>query len=1061
MSIENEDLHFMAQAGETHIKMPERSKISYTREFLLSLSELEVCKKLPRGVDESLLSEFDVTSHGIQDRPRACGSSVLPVFRHNNYGSSSPTEGDMDNYSRGLHRWDSRSSGQSDTDTQSDRDSNSGRHYINQSKSSWQNQEHDGLLGSGSFPRPGYGAGSLGPRFRANDHYQLNRNNEPYHPPRPYKAVPHSRRETNDSYNDETFGSSEYTSRDRVEEEKKRRAEFELMRKEQQKVLQEKLKLNSDKPKDDPLSEIAVLMENPGDDTIPRKVDDHVVAPACHSDSGKLCTSSQPPPSRPLVPPGFTNSTWESNSGTKSVVHPNAVQIGRLELEDCHLDEKELADKMGFSEKQSENSSPSSGRDIKNADLSTVLEACQVCDVNSQSLEASNLPDVSEALGNGEITWLDTEKIGRHNIKVESTRSTSILEKLFGSALTGDNGATPKLIEDQETKIHDILSPHRFEFSKFAHWFLEEGKKQVEDVPSEKSNDLLLLIVGSGKGGSIISDTKAKLDIPPSESNVGMMASNLTSAAVGTAEQLYEKSKPDAVPSVLTCEDLEQSILSKISENNSNSPASELGYRASDMEVEQPKPDIDNCASQHLLSLLQKGMGPMSMTLSSILDKNSPAEQHDFESGAGSTGATHGNVSDGNAERFNSSGKTLTLETLFGTVFMKELQSVDAPVSAQRNLVGPARTDALETYGLQFPNSDDSLYPSAVDGIVSKRMSHDSSILASNGGKQIDLAKVEGYWSGFDECRTEVELSRLPTKVDPKSGDFDGPIEVQLPEEDSLITVSDPVNAQSSIVMPDFYAPEMESPSSSSKRPVNIAEKLAALGAAMKDERSVVGGKERPPFLHGPYDTVKSEITYQILQGQSSSAQFHPQQLNHGRASFHPVEFHPVHIDPQIRFMAPEAMIHHEAPNHHQFPANTILPPFQNPSAGLPKFDYPLHHPMLQQMHMSGNLAPHVPRGFPGGPPMPIHPTNNPAGYAQEQSPMQGFPFGQWQSNVGGVGMPLPGSEFGDMNNPPEALQRLLEMELRSNTKQPQLFAPGSHTRPMHEHELDAGFWYR
>lgn len=37
------------------------------------------------------------------------------------------------------------------------------------------------------------------------------------------QAVPHSRREHNDSLNDETFGSSECTSEDRAEEERKRR----------------------------------------------------------------------------------------------------------------------------------------------------------------------------------------------------------------------------------------------------------------------------------------------------------------------------------------------------------------------------------------------------------------------------------------------------------------------------------------------------------------------------------------------------------------------------------------------------------------------------------------------------------------------------------------------------------------------------------------------------------------------------------------------------------------------------------------------------------------------
>lgn len=38
-----------------------------------------------------------------------------------------------------------------------------------------------------------------------------------------FQAVPHSRRETNDSFNHETFGSSECTSEDRAEEERKRR----------------------------------------------------------------------------------------------------------------------------------------------------------------------------------------------------------------------------------------------------------------------------------------------------------------------------------------------------------------------------------------------------------------------------------------------------------------------------------------------------------------------------------------------------------------------------------------------------------------------------------------------------------------------------------------------------------------------------------------------------------------------------------------------------------------------------------------------------------------------
>lgn len=65
----------------------------------------------------------------------------------------------------------------------------SGRRFGNQTRRSWQNSEHDGLLGSGAFPRPTGYAGSSVPKARGNGPYQLNRSNEPYQPPRPYKVL--------------------------------------------------------------------------------------------------------------------------------------------------------------------------------------------------------------------------------------------------------------------------------------------------------------------------------------------------------------------------------------------------------------------------------------------------------------------------------------------------------------------------------------------------------------------------------------------------------------------------------------------------------------------------------------------------------------------------------------------------------------------------------------------------------------------------------------------------------------------------------------------------------
>lgn len=65
----------------------------------------------------------------------------------------------------------------------------SGRRFGHQARRSWQTPEHDGLLGSGSFPRPsGFAAGVSAAKVRANEQNQLSRSNEPYHPPRPYKV---------------------------------------------------------------------------------------------------------------------------------------------------------------------------------------------------------------------------------------------------------------------------------------------------------------------------------------------------------------------------------------------------------------------------------------------------------------------------------------------------------------------------------------------------------------------------------------------------------------------------------------------------------------------------------------------------------------------------------------------------------------------------------------------------------------------------------------------------------------------------------------------------------
>lgn len=158
----------------------------------------------------------------------------------------------------------------------------SGKCYDNLSRHSWQTSEHDGLLGAGAFPRlSGCLAGAAALIVREKG-CVLHRSDEPYRPPRPYKvclilnifswqcslntqqlhvksmnlgnnlailislfgpkikqfnqrdrveicnlllfqAVPHLRRQINDSYNDVTFCSSEHLSREITEEGRRRK----------------------------------------------------------------------------------------------------------------------------------------------------------------------------------------------------------------------------------------------------------------------------------------------------------------------------------------------------------------------------------------------------------------------------------------------------------------------------------------------------------------------------------------------------------------------------------------------------------------------------------------------------------------------------------------------------------------------------------------------------------------------------------------------------------------------------------------------------------------------
>lgn len=1048
MSLENEDGSATNSVSEIGDEVPKHPKVSYTREFLLSLSQLEVCQKLPTGFDQLILSELEDTSRGIQDRPKIPGSFPSQSFRRNDYSSSPPTRGDSDGNSRGIYgRWESRSSGRSDrdSDSQSDKDSEPGRRYGNQARRTWQSSEHDGLLGSGSFPRPSaYASGMAATKVRANDNYQLNRSNEPYHPPRPYKAVPHSRRNT-DACNDETFGSIESASEDRVEEEKRRRASFELMRKEQQKALQEKQKPNAEKHTAEYDSEISALLE---DDKKDRgllekntKVDIMASQPITNTDSGKSSFSSQNIPSRPLVPPGFKTTVTDKTFGSTTVNHSFLTEMGKPEAEEILLEAK--ADTLNGIHPSLERQS---SREISSSDqLEHKSLHAPVLKKNDQIVNLSVGSDDSdrkhsmgdhsrqtssieghEALNESSILELSTQNSGGKFVKESNNNnSTSILDKIFGSAIANlTDSVAPVMNED--SKPSDALDSKAVQSSKFAHWFFEEERKQEDDPSSSKPGDLLALIVGGDKNRTQPFEANASDQLPSelsyhSPDLTSKFVSNLPSSPLGGPETMYKPSKREATPTILTCEDLELTMLSEFNEKKSNS-------QPQDWINNHTKPKepvvVDSQASQHLLSLLQKGP-----------DHGNVAQKSN--AGIESLEA-HGDINLQDRSKKEDNKDTLTLESLFGTAFMTELQSAQAPVSVQRISVGSGLDVSLEAQKSYLPGSDDPLSSSIIDDI--KLRGKENIVLPSNCRDHTKLDKAEN-WLGFNDPLYEVNSLKRQTEAVSRNGDYRAG-EFHLPEGEGLFNVGDPLVPQVSTFMPTGNMSKGD---------------LVTVNSVGGDQRSLVGPGTLP-FPRVSHDQIESEMLFHHLHGQPSSSQFHPLQMNQGKPLLHPLDSRPAHLNSQS-LAGPEGLIRHDALPGHQFAGNMMRPPFHHPNARVTGFDLPAHHPMLQQMQMSGPHPAHLLHDRLSGGPVPSHSSNQAAGFVHEVNPMQGFPFKPHQVNVNGLGMQMPGQDINNRNNHPDALQRLIEMELRASKQIPPF--PAGHGQGMYGHELGMGLRHR
>ncbi|KAK9147406.1 hypothetical protein Scep_006163 [Stephania cephalantha] len=1045
-----------------------KSRISYTRETLLSLSELDVCKNLPPGFDKAILSEFEEASNSVPERPRIPGSLSSQNFRRGEYGSSPPTRGDSANYSR--ERWDTHSSGSNDKDgdSQSDRDSDFGRRYGNQSRRSWQNSEHDGLLGSGASQKPpGFVPGTSASRGRGNSHYQLNKSNEPYHPPRPYKAGPHSRRDTftTDMYNDETFGSSECSSEDRVEEERRRRASFELFRKEQQKGFQEKRKENVEP------DIMASLVDSEDNKKLADGNNGLQEGPTSFEDDSTKCAlPAQTPASRPLVPPGFTGSSLDKSLGIKPCAPEPALEVAIIGDDSVSHGEVDFVINGfpgNFMDEKSAVVVGTSGQhcEIKTLDTTVTNNSKSFAsqqskikvsaDLTSNSSPSFKNPFLQESFGvstDGVSMGFDSQKI-LGNGNTDDTRheyKSSILGKLLG-VVPAATSSSSDFIECGDVRADDIGKNLPFQSSKFSHWFIEEENKedapfsdQPKDLQQPPPKDLLSLIVGSERSG-LQASGRSEEELPtfPLKSNepVHGFTSSTISADKGASDPSVFESV-DATPRVLTCEDLEQSMFSGTSDN-----VSTLQFPIEDGDVSDGKVGVDSHASLHLLSLLK---GP-----SSNLEVSSGNHQV-YESEV--VPGIFNNSSEDNARRV-ASDKSLTLETLFGPSFMKELHSREAPVSKQRGSnSGSPRAEISKPQGFTFPAANDGLFPQMGSEYGSNKTTLGGDSEEQNFTQQAKFNKLEKQWSGFDASHSGVRLDHRNSIVGIE-GKADGPLGIRLPEEESLFSVVDPIIPHRSTPMPAGNVNNAGSLSSSGAH-FNIIDKLASLNAALRDERPVGPNVEGPSFSSRPHPMEHN------LQGWQSSPQFAQMQMNHWRPPFPPLEPHQSHMNPHLKLMGPENMFQAEThPQQSHFLANIAAPElFQNVSAAPPRFEPPgHHHPMLQQMHAGANLLPppQLLQGMPRVASMPSQSVNHMGGFMPELSQMHGFHHGQRQRSLSSHEMPVPGFNVRDGGNVhSQSFEKLIEMQLGVNVKQANQLPGSAHNQqqPTFGHGIDLGF---
>nr|CAB3469832.1 unnamed protein product [Digitaria exilis] len=1009
-----------------------KTRIVYSRDFLLSFGELEHCKKLPSGFDATLLSELQELPAGVLERNK--GYYNTPLGRSD--GSGGYTYSSRGGNSGG--RWDTRSTGSSDKDGEvPDREPLAQGRGGNQYRRNWQNTEHDGLLGSGGFPRPSGYAGQLASKDHGNAH-QPNRTLERYQPPRPYKAAPFSRKDI-DSMNDETFGSSECSNEDRAEEERKRRASFELMRKEQHKAMQGKKNgpdILKENPSDDIISQLQTSTEKANVKTKNEKLDGSA-ASSCQEDTTKPSSALLAPAARPLVPPGFANAFVDKKLQSQSS-NISLEPKGRSATAEANMSTVARLGGLEVNQSATEFTAFESKEKGISDDIATMGQKHML---PSGGIISST--EFSSGILKGSEDWeadvMDKYSIGKEgkskNIDpVRKDDSISILEQFFGDALSKSGDNLPTFVESQSLKTdEDMIASSVPESSKFARWFLNEDLKPAEDLSSKS---LLSMIVKNENPGpeSVINaptlsdaavqnlSPRAPIDkFDPASKHLSFTSST---PADGILEQYNRCDIPETVPVMMTCEDLEQTMLAQVKSNTNSTQRNAIKHHQTvvDEPVAMQKVAVDNHASQHLLSLLQKGTDNKGVS-SLGFQIGSADEPQNVDANLMANGAISGSDPITKVNNTPTSGNSLTLEALFGAAFMNELHSKDAPVSIR----GPTTGGPNE-----FAEAGKTLSSSSHEGYYPVEQ-----ILPFNSAKDAAVPKEPG-----------VEYSAVPGGLNLGNANFDKKkgLEIHLPEEDNLFTVNDSLPGQNSDILPPARSSRVEG-LFPEKAVDDLSYRLQSLVPNDSEHIQVLGPDALGSHHRDQRLQVESQNLYHLLQGR-------PPMMAH-----RPMMDHIVNRNQQAPFDMPQSIRHDP---HRSFPSNVNPMQHNLHGAGVPHLDPAAHHLMLQRMSMPGSFPPEgLPRGV-----LPSQPVQHMAGYRPEMGNVNNFHMHPRQPNYGELGLMMPGPSVPEVRgNHPEAFERLIQMEMSARSKQQQVhqqaMAAGPVPGGMYGHELDMKLRYR